>query len=474
VSQTDAESACAFAEEGLHRGQVEARASAEAALSSARASGAGVVEAWAHQILGEIDYDELAYGPALAHLDAAVALREQLLGPSADMTRSSLAIRSIVLVGEDRRGDAEHDLQRAAKAGRPAPEGPDDAAVNARLWVGLGAAYATLDHNAAARPILEAVLATEPSGKCSPFAIANACVQLSMVFEESGDPARAAALLERTIAVRRAIIGEPSLRVGLALSALATSRLRSGRIDEGRALAHASAAMLAACGREEHPRASLVYLGIAVAEVVSGRGPASERWLTRAIELESRTFGAAHPRAASMLATAATSYAKRSFHGRAAELAQQAAAIFATRLDVCGDAFEGAICQGFLSLRHAKRYDAIVRWLEPLAAKLERMKPLPEQALGPLLNMLGEGYYAAGRLAKAEAALRRALVLAERVHGDASDEVRTVLVNLVNLLGKQRRVDEARAAAERAQRIADGMEGSGVSPFRSRWRWGSA
>src|SRR5271155_117815 len=79
--------ACAAAEDALHRGQVEARALAEAALAAARARSSVAIEAVAHQILGEIHYDELAYGPSLAHLDAAVALHEEHLGASDDATR---------------------------------------------------------------------------------------------------------------------------------------------------------------------------------------------------------------------------------------------------------------------------------------------------------------------------------------------------------------------------------------------------
>jgi tetratricopeptide (TPR) repeat protein len=465
---------CAAAEEALHRGEIEAHALGDAALAAARARSDRALEAVAHQILGEIDYDDLSYAPALAHLDTAIGLREELLGSSDDATRRSYAMRSIVLFSEDRLADSDRDLERAA-VGRTLPASPDDAAENARLWVTLGAAYATRERYVEARPLLEAVLASESTGKLSPYVTANTCVHLGMLFEHLGDSKRATVLHERVIAIRRAVIGTPSLRVALSLSTHATCLMNDGRLEEGRALMLESVSMLEACGRADHPRASVVYLGVAVAELMSGHGPASEAWLARAIDRETRTFGPAHANTGKMISTAAVSYAARGFHGRAVDLAQRAAAILVQHPHGRGgEALETVVAQGFMSLRELKRHDAIVKWLEPLLAKLDRVEPPPEKLLGPVLNMIGEGYFAAGRLAKAEAALRRSLAMAERVYGETSEEVRVVLHNLQNLLKKQRRTDEARAVEAREQQVVDTLEGHALSPFRNRWKVGSA
>jgi tetratricopeptide (TPR) repeat protein len=465
-SLSDPSALCAAAEVLFHKGDAEARAAGDAALAAALAGGSDALTARAHQLLGEIDYDELAYGSALVHLDAAVALREAILGPADDLTRASLAYRAVVLQSEHRLADAARDTERAA-SGRGLPAGPDDAAENAIFWVTLACAQHGSGNTAEAKAILEAVIAAEPTGKVWSLALANAHVHLATILEEQGDRERARRCDERVVAIRREVIGEPSLRVAFGLSSLSNQLLGAERLDEGRAMAHASAVMLEACGRQEHPRASLVYLGVAVAEVISGNGAASERWLARSIALETRTFGADHPSTGSVLLTAARTYTARGFHGRAAELAQKAAAVFQPRLATHAEAFSSSVSVGYQNLRLLERTDAAGRWLESVIAGLDRVKPPPD-ALGPALCMLGESYLAAGRLAKSEAALRRSLPIAERVHGGDSEEVRAVLVILAALLAKQRRTEEARAIEDRAQRIADAIEDRSLSPLRSR------
>ncbi len=469
----DITAACAAAEDAFHRGHPESRALAEALLAAARACGDVPSEACAQHLLGGIDYDMLAYGPALEHLDEAIALRRRALGDADDATRLSLAIRALVLAGEDRPEDAARDLD-AACVGRRAPESPADAAGQAKLWISLGAAYSALERGVEARSALEAVIAAAPAYPVPPMTLANACLHLATIFEQCKESNRATELHERAVAIRREVIGVPSLRVAMALTGLATSRLRARRLPEGRAMLVEAAGMLEACGQAAHPRSSVIYLGLAVVETLTGRGPAAEVWLTRMIDTETRTFGPLHPNTGAMLLTAAQTYAARGYHGRASELAQRATAAIVTRLPSHVDAFEKALGVGFLSLRHIKKHDTLVRWLEPLAARLERLDPPQEHALAPLLNMLGEGYRAAGKIGKAEAVLRRSLAMTERLHGEISHPVHVVLVNLAGLLEKQRRLDDARAVRERANRVKEELEAGVSGLFRPRWRRGSA
>lgn len=472
---TDLAAACAAAEEAFQRGDIRrARTAAEEALAAARERADRASEARALQLLGEINYDELAYPASLAALEAALAIREQLFGDADLATRYSRACRATVLVSEDRPDDADAELARAVPPGG-VPETPAEAALHARFWVALGAALHARDRDAEARRIFEALLeAAERGERFDPLAVANTCLHFASLLESAKESERAIALNQRMVDLRSEVIGVPSLRVALGLVGLGTSQLRLGRLDEARVTLQESAAMLRASGYEEHPRASVVFLGLAVVDIIAGRGPASERWITRAIEMETRTFGGAHPNSATMLLTAAQMFAARGHHTRAAELSQRAATALLPRARIRAEPFEEAVGQAFLSLRHLKRHDAIVRWLEPVLESLKRLDPPPPRAIAPVLNMIGESYAAAGKLAKAESVLRRSLKLTEGEYGAESEQMQVLYTNLAGLLKRQKRTDEARDAERRAQQIAEAIEARARSPFMSRWRRGMA
>jgi tetratricopeptide (TPR) repeat protein len=467
--------ACAAAEQAFQRGDIgRSRAAAEGALAAARDRVDRASEARMLQLLGEIDYDLLAYPRSLECLEAAIDIREQLFGEADIATRYSRACRAVVLVSVDRLEDADADLARATPAGG-VPESPAEAVLNGRFWVALGAALNARERTTEARRIFEALLAAADQGEpLDPLVLANACLHFASLWEQARESERAIALNHRMIAIRREIIGAPSLRVALGLVSLGTSQLRLGHLQDARTTLEESAAMLRAAGYEDHPRASVVCLGLAVVALMTGQGPASERWITRAVELETRTFGGAHPSSATMVLTAARMFGARGHHTRAAELAQRAAAVLVHRIRTRPELFEEAVGQAFVSLRQLKRHDAIVRWLEPLLESLKRHDPPPLRNMAPVLNMISEAYAAAGRLSKAEAALRRSLELTEREYGAESEPMQVLYTNLATLLTKQKRVDEAQDAEDRAQQIAEIIEERARSPFTSRWRRGQA
>jgi tetratricopeptide (TPR) repeat protein len=169
TDDTDLEAACAVAEDIFQRGDIaRGRALADEVLATARARGDRGAEARALQLIGEIEYDELAYGKALEQLAAAVAIREELLGPEAFLTRYGRACRSVILSGEDRNDEADAELARALPASG-VPASPEEAAAQVRLWVTLGGALHSRDRNAEARRVFEALLAaTEgPTSACA-------------------------------------------------------------------------------------------------------------------------------------------------------------------------------------------------------------------------------------------------------------------------------------------------------------------
>jgi hypothetical protein len=175
-----------------------------------------------------------------------------------------------------------------------------------------------------------------------------------------------------------------------------------------------------------------------------------------------------------MLLTAAQTFAVRGHHGRAAELAQRAAAALLPRLRTREEAFGSAVSQTYLSLRHLKKHDAILRFLEPLLTSLERLAPPPNDQIARILNMLAEAHATAGKLSKAEATLRRSLALAERETGPESEDVQVILTNLADLLKRQKRGAEAREVEARARRVEEAIELRARSPLASRWRRGMA
>jgi hypothetical protein len=94
--------------------------------------------------------------------------------------------------------------------------------------------------------------------------------------------------------------------------------------------------------------------------------------------------------------------------------------------------------------------------------------------MAPVLNMIGEGYAASGKLSKAEAALRRSIKITESEYGAESEQMLVLFTNLADLLRRQRRIVEAHDAERRAARIEEAIELRARAPFASRWRRGSA
>jgi tetratricopeptide (TPR) repeat protein len=468
---TDLAAACATAEQAFQHGDIgRARAGAEHVLAAARERADRANEARALQLLGEVEYDELAYPRALASLEAAIAIRQQLFGDGDIATGYSRLCRAIVLASEDRAEEAGNELARVRPPGH-VPETATGPVPYARFGVALAAALHACERDEDARRLFEALLADAERGEQGePLALANACLHFAGLLEAYGESERALAFNQRTVDIRRNVIGVPSLRVALSLVTLGTSQLQLGRIEQARATLQESAEMLRAVGQDAHPRASLVFLGLAVVEMMSGRGPASERWIRRAVELETRTFGGAHPSSATMLITAAQMFALRGHHSRAAELSQRAAAALLPRVRTCAERFEGAAAQAFLSLRHLKRHDAILRWLGPVLESLERIDPHPVRTIGYVLHMMSEAYMATGKLAKAEAALRRSLSLTQDEYGFESEPMQVLYTNLATLLKKQKRTLEAYEAERRAQQIAEALEAREHSPLMSRRR----
>ena len=471
----DFAAACAAAEETFQRGDIRrARSAAEEVLAAARERRDRAIEARALQLLGEIEYDELAYPSARRRLEEALAIREELFGEDDPTTRCTRVFRAVVLASEDRPKDADADLARGMPSGG-LPATPAEAARDARLWVAVGGVLHVRDRDREAVRVFEALVAAAERGeRFDPLILANTYLHFASALEALGQSERARAMCGKMLEIRRAVIGVPSLRVGLGLVGLGTSFMRAGRVEEARAVFQESAAMLQAAGHEAHPRASVVYLGLAVVEIMAGRGPASERWIARAIELETKTFGGAHPTSAAMTLTASKIFAVRGHHTRAVELAQRTAAAVLPCLRSRPELFTEAVGQGFLSLRQMKRYDAIVRWLEPLLASLERLDPPPLFAMAPVLNMIAEAYAAARKLAKAEAALRRSMAITAAEYGAESKQMQVLYTNLAELLTKQNRVVEAHDARVRAARLEEENELRACSPFASRWRRGSA
>jgi tetratricopeptide (TPR) repeat protein len=471
----DPAAACAAAMEAFQRGDIRrARALTEEVLEAARRRDDRPIQGRALQLLGEIEYDELAYPRSLARLEEAIAIHEDLFGSADYVTRESHAFRAVVLTSMDRTEEADAELARAAPAGF-LPETPADAARHARLWIAVGMVFHSRERDREGVRIFEAVLAAAEQGEpIDPLILANVYLHYAGALDAVNEPERALAMCRKMLEIRRSVIGVPSLRVALGLVGFWSSLLRSGRAEEARAVIEESASMLRATGHEDHPRASVVYLGLAAAEMMAGRGPASERWITRAIALETKTFGGAHVTSAAMTLTAAKIFARRGHHTRAIELTQRAAAAFLPYIRTRPELFKDAVDQGFLWLRDMKRYDAIIRWLEPLLASLERLDPPPLHSMAPVLNMIGEGYAGAGKLSKAEAALRRSIKITETEYGAESEQMLVLFTNLADLLRRQRRVIEAHDAERRAARIEEVIELRARAPFGSRWRRGSA
>ncbi|KFE58909.1 tetratricopeptide repeat protein [Hyalangium minutum] len=393
------------------------------------------------------------YDEALRECEAALALREKVLGPEHPEVASSLSDLAIVF---SKQGQYEKARQMAERvlAIREKVLGPEHPSVAAALN-SLGAELWDLGRHEEARAAFARglVLREKTLGPEHP-AVASSLNNLGLVLGDLGRYEEAHAAAARALAIQEKALGSEHPDVAVALNNLGLSLLNLGRFEEARAplvrgLAirekllgpdHRAVASslnilgnaLMELGRSEEARAafarelairekvlgpehpsvaiSLASLGLALGEL--GRYEEAHQMHTRALMLREKMLGAEHPRVATLLANLSSLLDMMGRYEEARQLGERALAV---RLKALGpDNPDVALSLSSVgdALRDLGRgAEAREKYTRAIELQEKVLPPDHPERFGPLLGM-GKLLLAEGSPVEARPWLERALAVA--------------------------------------------------------------
>ncbi|MEV0902387.1 tetratricopeptide repeat protein [Actinoplanes sp. NPDC049802] len=189
-------------------------------------------------------------------------------------------------------------------------------------------------------------------------------------------------------------------------------------------------------------------------ELSQGRAEAATTRLTRALELTSAAFGDDHPSVAIRLNNLAAAHWRAGRPARAAELVQRA--LTNTEATAGSDHPDMIIrlnSLGVLLIDQDRTDEALAQLGRALA--IAEALPDPPKILATVLINIGTCHRHAGRLADAEAAMRRALALTEDQYGPAHPALAAPLHSLASVCRHRRHFEEAQKHGLRGLAIAE-------------------
>ncbi len=279
------------------------------------------------------------------------------------------------------------------------------------------------------------------------------------IYSELGLYGPARPLLERSVELRTALLGEEHLEVAASLQDLADLYQRSG--GEAEPLYRRALAIREEALGPDHPLVADVLSNLAVLHARRGQFDRAEELLERALSIRERAVGPDHTDVAKALNNLAGVY---QYTGRLeeAEPLHRRALEIRTRALPADHPDLAASLNALASL-----YTAQQRWEEAVPL-LERALAALEQALGPehprvatALQGLGVAQRQLGDAGAAENAFRRALATREQIQGPDHPDLAYPLHHLGSLCVEQGRLAEAEPLYRRALALAEeGLEPS--------------
>ncbi|WP_263451268.1 tetratricopeptide repeat protein [Hyalangium gracile] len=403
--------------------------------------------------LGGVLYKLGRYEDALREYEAALALRQQVLGPDHPEVADSFNSLGTVLSRQGQYAKARQ-LSEHVLAIREKVLGPEHPGVASALN-NLGADLRDLGLYEEARAAFARSLAIREKelGPEHPR-VAGSLNVLAMVLGDLGHYEEVRAAAARSVAIREKVLGAEHPDTAASLDILGLALLSLGRVEEAhailvRALGIREKALgpehpdvvpslnnmglvLGELGRHEEARAtiarglalrekvlgsehpslafSLAHLGLALKEL--GRYEESHRMYSRALRLREKGLGAEHPRAASMLENLGSLLVAMGRYEEARQLGERSLSVrlkalgpkhpdVAVSLSTVGDALRGL----------GRSAEARAQYTRAMALQDQVLPSNHPERLGPLLGM-GLLSLAEGNPAEAQTWLERALAVA--------------------------------------------------------------
>ncbi|MDC0716545.1 serine/threonine-protein kinase [Nannocystis bainbridge] len=370
------------------------------------------------------------YEQALAGMEQALAIREELLGP--DHPTVATALDVIGGIHRSRESlDAALAAQTRALAIRREALGADHPAVGVSAN-NLGLLEQQRGNYDAALPLLEeAVAVAEHALGPDDLEVGTSLNNLGRLQHVRGRYAEARTLLTRALAIREARLGPSDLDVAVTLQNLGLLELLEGNRLAARELLQRVLTIRERKLDEAHPEVVAILDSLGTLNYRIGSYAEAQALHERALAIQQRMLPAGHPDIASSLRNLALVRAARGEREAALAQASEAATMAEQALGPSHPDLAPMLnTLGLLQRRGDPT--AAVATLERALAISARARGRKHPATGTSLLRLGEAHLARGALTEAEASLSEALAIREGL-GRETPEVAEVLVALGEL-----------------------------------------
>jgi len=381
---------------------------------------------------------------------AAVALVEDQQRPAAATLVDLLFAEAVFYRNQQRLEDAWNAGRRTLAAYE---KGSADRTQPARIHSLLGGTALLRNDKATAEAEYRLALAAYDSAP-SPTNltyVADAASELAFILMGKANNAEAAALLEKSIALRQQVAPVNELALATSLQRLGLAYKAQRKFREAEPALRRALEMFSRTMGAEHAYVAYAHLTLSDLLFAAGRYAEAEEPLLAALAIRSKhndMLGVAE-----LEIRLATTYRYLNRFDQSERFARQALAKREARLKPDDE----YIADALFNLAAAYRWMGRYAEAEPL---LRRSLAIREPLLGPEnphvladLNSLAMCLDATGRSVEAEPLLRRALAGREKVLGPDDPDVADTLVNLITLLRRQGRYAEAATIAGRPLEI---------------------
>jgi eukaryotic-like serine/threonine-protein kinase len=409
-----------------------------------------LVRARLETVVGEI-YRKLGlYGPAGPLLEDALSISERLLGPD-----DPEAVRSLFVLARlhSDRKDADHAealLRRTLERLARTPDEVLEAQVRRELGTVLRGRARFPEAEALHRQALASLVrALGPTH----LEVGRAWQDLGNTLRYANRPVEAEDALRRALAIKEAALGADHLEVGSLLTWVASLTTEDGRLEEARMLAQRALAVQEKGLGPDHPSVATTLVVLASIEFDLGALEEGVGRLQRALVMRERAFGPEHYQTGIVLNNLGLAQLTLGRYPEATRTLERALAV---SLKSRGpDHPQTSFALGRLGDLHRLTGDlraaetAYGRALAGTGALGDSESPY----VVPNLRGWGRLLTRRGRLEEADAALTRALGLAEAA-SPSSNEIAPTLAAVAELRLRQGRAEEARGLLERAVALA--------------------
>ena len=399
-------------------------------------------------------YQAGKYSDASSVAERALALSEQLYGPSHPNVAVALNDLAELYRAEGRYADAE-PITRRALAIRETALGRDDPGVAQSLNL-LAELCRAQGRYAEAEPLLKRALAIyESAFGPDSLDVAPSLNNLALLYQGEGRYAEAEPLYRRALAIMEKTLGPEHSDVAQALNNLADLYREEGHYAEGKSLLKRALAIREGAFGPDHPVVAESLTTLAALYDAEGRYADTEPLLKRALAIDEKALGPDHPDIASLLNDLAEVYRVEERVAEAVPLYERALAIREKVLGADHPDLATNINNLALAYVAERRYaDAETLYKRALAID-EKALGADHPVVAVLLNNMADPYIAEKRYADAEALLKRALAIHEKALGPDHPDVATDLNSLAVLDHARQRYPESGASLNRVLAIRE-------------------